>query len=295
MLRKIILYNIKEICKSAFVIASTLFSVLSFVLCMMTWEEVERVIKCDKFWLFFAIIVVSVFSAVFWICVFRRKNTIYQNGIRKIRICYGDIINIGFPKLFKEKKKIAVIPVNTSFDTIVDEDIDRIEKPLVSSNTIHGKWLLKMYGSGIDRESLDADIKDHLQGISVVRTLTKSEKDRGKLEHYPFGTVVPIAPDGNTTFLLVALSEFNENNNARSTKESVMKCLEAILDFYVKRGQGYDIFIPLMGTGMSDAGLSHKDSLRILKSFFLLHEESLRGKINIMIYQGNKDQVSIFD
>ena len=47
--------------------------------------------------------------------------------------CYSDIMKDGFDKRNKEEKLFA-IPVNSCFDTIVDEDISTCSKPLVSPN-----------------------------------------------------------------------------------------------------------------------------------------------------------------
>lgn len=291
---KIIQYNIKMILKTMFIIASTLFSILSFILCLMTWEELEMLIGFNKLWTIIWIVSASAVSSGLWICVLNRETTIYQSGKKKIQICYADIMKLGFSKLGIEKK-IVVIPVNTSFDTIVDVNVAETDKPLVSPKTLHGKWILNMKEHGYSREHLNTEIERHLQDKMVAKTLTRIEKTRGNLEYYDVATVVPVAWGDNTTFLLVALSEFNQNNNAESTKNDVVKCAESILDFCYNQGQGYNIYVPLMGTGMSEANLSHKDSLRILKSFFLLHGERVRDKLNIVIYNGDKEQVSIFD
>lgn len=289
---EMIQYNTKAILKTMFVVASTLFSILSFVLCIMTWEELETLIKLSKLWTIVLIVLVSMIAAILWVCVLRKKNTVFEKGKKTIQICYGDVIKLGFSK---RHKKIVVIPVNTSFDTIVDEDIARIEKPLVSANTLHGKWILGMEMHKIGREDLDREIKTCLKQEPVVKALAREVKTRGNLEHYAISTIVPFAWEKNTIFLLVALSEFDKDNKAESEEEHVVKCAQSILDFYNRKGQGYDIYVPLMGTGRSDAGLSHKDSLRILKSFFLLNGKRLRGNLHIVIYNGDKKHVSIFD
>ncbi len=67
----------------------------------------------------------------------------WSNGDGKINICYADIMKISFPRKSKGKK-IVVIPVNTSFDTIVDENLASCDRPLVSATTVHGLWLKNM-------------------------------------------------------------------------------------------------------------------------------------------------------
>ena len=55
-------------------------------------------------------------------------------------------------------------------------------------------------------------------------------------------------------FILLALSEFDENNKAQSSKDEVIKSLRSLLEFYDVNGQGYQMYITLMGTGRSRAG-----------------------------------------
>lgn len=60
---------------------------------------------------------------------------IWENASGKVSVRYDDIMKIAFPKKYK-KNKIVVIPVNTCFDTQVDEDIARCDKPLVLNNPV---------------------------------------------------------------------------------------------------------------------------------------------------------------
>ena len=68
-----------------------------------------------------------------------------------------------------------------------------------------------------------------------------------------------------------------------------------MLDVYDANGQGYEIFVTLMGTGRSRAGLTHCDSLQVIKSVLSLYGEKIHGTINVVIYPKDRDKVSIFD
>ncbi len=190
-----------------------------------------------------------------------------------------------------------VIPVNTSFDTIVDENLALSAKPLVSSTTIHGMWIKNMIKNGFAVENIDTEIDKYIssRNIEPIKILTCQEKKRGKLKYFEKGTIVILEGKNNIEFFLLALSEFNENNKAQASKEEVIKCVEKLLDVYDTSGQGYEMFVPLMGTGRSRAELTHCDSLQIMKSIFLLYNERIHGKINITIYPKDRDKVSIFD
>lgn len=287
-------YNMKRVSKAACKVAATLFSALSILLSFVTWEDLGNQGFFGRFVVFACIISASIICALLWICVLKTETTVYEKGINKICICYGDIISIGFPKK-SGGNKMVVIPVNTCFDTIVDENIAENKKPLVSSRTIHGKWILKICEEKLSRSALDLLINKFLEDKIPKKALQRTDKERGNLKNYEIGTIVPIEGGNNVTFLLVALSEFDENNNAQSSKDKVIQCAESILEYQKKNGQGYDLYLPLMGTGLSGADLSPKDSVRILKSFFQLHANEIRGTVNIVIYSEQKSQVSIYD
>ena len=118
----------------------------------------------------------------------------------------------------KGKKRIVVVSVNTTFDTIVDENLAVVNKPLVSPSTIHGQWLNCMKKKNVPISDIDKGINDSLslQGIVPAKILNHDIKDRGKIECYEKGTIAQYEYE-NTVFYLMALSEFDENNNAQST------------------------------------------------------------------------------
>ena len=81
---------------------------------------------------------------------------IYEDD--KVLAFYGDIFKI----TSKQEKKIVVIPVNDTFETIVDDDLVQ-DKPLVSLTTIHGQWIKYMNSKGIDSKTLSTMISDNLK------------------------------------------------------------------------------------------------------------------------------------
>ena len=79
-------------------------------------------------------IVYSIIRVMFYIKVEPIKG--------KVVLKYGDLWNASFCK--RGKKKIVVVGVNTTFDTIIDEELSNVNKPLVSPTTIHGQWIKQM-------------------------------------------------------------------------------------------------------------------------------------------------------
>ena len=293
---EILLKNVKSIGKTALAFSSASFSVLSIILSFITWEEmgVENIFV--KMLIFVLIIIMALIGSTLWISVFKRKRLLWTTGDGRVTVCYSDIMKLSFPKK-KTVKKIVVIPVNTCFDTIVDENISLYDKPLVSPTTVHGLWIKNMVKHGFNINDIDIAIDKSisLRGINPVKELSRQEKKRGKLKCYENGTIAVVEGKNNVEFYLLALSEFDENNKAQSSKDEVFKSLRSLLEFYDVNGQGYQMYITLMGTGRSRAGLTHHDSLQTITSLFSLYSEKIHGDINIVIYKKDRDKVSIFD
>lgn len=108
----------------------------------------------------------------FLISIVKRNNVVWYAGDGKINICYADIMKLAFPKKDKSKK-IIVIPVNTSFDTIVDEEISLYDKTLALPTTIHGTWMRNMVRNGFKIEDIDSAIDKYiaLRNIQLLKIL----------------------------------------------------------------------------------------------------------------------------
>lgn len=293
---EILLKNVKSIGKTALAFSSASFSVLSIILSFITWEEMGVTNIFVKMLIFVLIIIMALIGSTLWISVFKRKRLLWTTGDGRVTVCYSDIMKLSFPKK-KTVKKTVVIPVNTCFDTIVDENISLYDKPLVSPTTVHGLWIKNMVKHGFNINDIDIAIDKSisLRGINPVKELSRQEKKRGKLKCYENGTIAIVEGKNNVEFFLLALSEFDENNKAQSSKDEVIKSLRSLLEFYDVNGQGYQMYITLMGTGRSRAGLTHHDSLQTITSLFSLYSEKIHGDINIVIYKKDRDKVSIFD
>lgn len=287
--------NLKQVWKVWFAVSSSLFSILSIILSFLSWEDFGITKTSAKLIAFIIIILFSLVTGVIWTCFIAKKHMSWSNGDGKINICYADIMKISFPRKSKGKK-IVVIPVNTSFDTIVDENLASCDRPLVSATTVHGLWLNNMVKNGTSIADIDLAIDRYIlnKNIRCVKELTIEEKSRGKRKCFENGTTVIIEGKNDITFFLLALSEFDENNRAQSSKEDVIKCMKELLEFYDINGQGYEMYVTLVGTGRSRAGLSHEESLQTMKSIFSIYSHKIHGTINIVIYSKDKEKVSIF-
>lgn len=216
------------------------------------------------------------------------ERFIWGRGNRKISACYGDILEIAAA----EEDSICVIPVNTAFDVKVDQP-NTVDKPLVSPNSLHGKWVDLMKAKGATEHDIEGLVKQGLSKQQPIRTLDRSMKTRGMLQEYAIGTVCPVRYAG-MSFLLVAFSQFDQNNVAHSTRDDFMRTLEAAFDYHNRNGQGCELLIPLMGTALSRTKLSHQDSFDKIVAFSVLNSDRMNGSVRVVVFDGDADKVSIW-
>lgn len=294
MLDKIRL-NVVWIYKYAIYICGSLFSLVTIATSFITWDEMG-IEKQKRLWILCLFVLFSFSSSTIYILVFKRKNIIWKRGSGKLQVCYGDVIKLGNWK-HNKKEQIIVIPVNTCFDTLVDNNITIVEKPLISPKSIHGQWVNSTINNGVKLEELDSKISRSIQlhNLQPVKIYTRQEKIRGKLVVYPLGTVIPVSLNEKTTFFLFALSELDENNKAQCSEHDFVDGLVRLIDLYDDIGQGFEMFVPLVGTGMSRVNIQHQEALQKIKATFELHRSKIKGTVNIVIYNKDSDKVSIFD
>lgn len=84
---------------------------------------------------------------------------------------------------------------------------------------------------------------------------------------YPIGTV-SVLDFENTSFFLCAISTLDDNNVAHSDGECIKRALEQLIKVYNQVGQGYPMYLPLLGTGRSRTGLSEKRSIFVTQNCF---------------------------
>lgn len=278
--------NIKYVGSISVKIAGFLFSLLTLLLTFLTWDDLGVSEKCDRLLILVAILGLAIILAIILLVV-KNSNIIWEQGARRIKAIYGDIIKIAFPKKGKGER-IVVIPVNTCFDTIIGEGV-------VSAKTIHGKWIKEMNKGGTDTTKLDEIIEQniHEQGLHSCGTHSRSEKPKGKLVRFAQGSVLSIEGDKGLTYYLLALSEFDENLNAQCSKETFVSCIQSLITFYSKNGQGNSIYLPLMGTGLSRVNISQEESLNIIVNMLKLNRDKIYGEVNIVVFRKDKNLVSI--
>lgn len=209
-------------------------------------------------------------------------TVLWARGNSYIQTIYGDIFKYGFSSR-RKKKNIVVIPVNTRFDTHLATKLENAVHPMISSETIHGEWLLRM--------------EKHKGRIDDIPERIKSDLDSKRYKcnirnEYSIGTIASI-DIGNTCFYLVAISSFDDHKRANSKLEYIQTAVNSLLDYYDVNGQGYEMYIPLLGTGRSRAGMSIQESFDLIMYEIAKRYDAFHGKITIVVSNDNKDEINI--
>ncbi len=211
-------------------------------------------------------------------------STIWSNGNNYIKVIKGDIFTYALGKRSK-KKRIVVIPVNNAFDVHVTTQLENDPTPLISTNTLHGELLIRIKKSNIDEDEIAKRIRENLRINKIING------NEPKLD-LPIGTIASL-DFGSSTIYMLAISKFSAKNKAQSSKKDILIAISKLLEYYDDKGQGYDLYIPLMGTGMSRAYLSYQESYDIIKNTLLNNHNKLQGKINIIILPEVIDEIEI--
>ena len=86
---------------------------------------------------------------------------------------------------------------------------------------------------------------------------------------------------------------FDENNRAVSCPQYIEEAIDKLLNFYDINGQGYELYIPLLGTGRSRAGLTYQEAFDLLSRKLINKSSTVHGKIIIVISTDAANQLSI--
>lgn len=265
-------------------IASWQYAAVTIVLAFFSLDDIGITHNFQKFYVLVAIIIISIVLAII-LTRLRHRNCIWREETASINLIYGDLMKISF-NADKTVPRIVVIPLNSHYDTIVDSE-------LVASPSIHGQWINQMCKNGETYESINKKIQQAIikQGMRPTRN---DKLKPGNKAAYTRGSIVKLEQD-STMFFLLALSEFDNNLNAQCSKDQLVDSIRDLINFYDKNGQGYPIYIPLLGTELSRVNITEQESMMLLSHLFMLYKEKIHGKVNIVVYENHRCQVPIFN
>jgi hypothetical protein len=213
------------------------------------------------------------------------RVVIWSRGPNSLGLASGNLLDFGFSNRSK-RRAIVVVPVNTSFETHVTRKYEQSPTQVVADSTIHGQWLTRMEESG-QADDLRNRIFDDLEARYGAR-----QGSREGLKPYPIGSIAVIETN-RAVFCLLAISTFDERNRATSSSEDISRAVADLLRFYDSAGQGLDLYLPLLGTGRSRAGLGYQQSLELIVGTCMDNRLSLLGKVTIVASEEAMKELSI--
>lgn len=216
---------------------------------------------------------------------------LWNRGSGAIFTCYGDLFAIA--RHDTEYKKFVVIPVNTTFDTIVEDAGTQQQAPLVSPNTLHGMWIRNHSNYGLTIDDIQVQIEHSLHGEKVVRTISREQKPRGNCREYDIGTIAAVEGTHNTIFLLVALSAFDKKNRAHAGEDDIITVIKNIVHYCDTYGQQAPVYLPVMGTGLSRTHLTKDRAFHVISNAIQSCANEVNEKYTIVIYPGDREAISL--
>ena len=211
-----------------------------------------------------------------------RSHCVWMDGPSSLTVIGGDLFELVDRGGEAFGKGIAVVPVDSGFSTEISRRLEEVDEHGISENTLHGKWLLKLMSDGMPKEELDRRIN----AVLVKQGLTGGGTTIG---------AVSVIDVGATAYYLLAISRMDANGNAQSSPADVGQALVSLVDFYDKHGQGYPLYIPLVGTGLSRAHMSVRESFETIRDAFTANRERVHGCVSIVVLPGTWDELGLDD
>lgn len=208
------------------------------------------------------------------------EGIIWKKGSGSFGWLVGDLFRFGFGTR-KKKKSLVVIPVDCRFDTHVTRGYEGLDVKHVSEHTVHGKWLSRMAQSGVLEPEIKERLSYELKGIP---------QDREGC--YPIGTIATVETN-KSVFLLLAVSRFDDKGNAQSTPGGISKAIDSLLTHYDQKGQGADMYLPLIGTGLSRSGLGLQESFEMIEDAVTKKASFIGGKIKVVLLADAAEELGL--
>lgn len=246
-------------------------TIFSLCIAFIPWNEYE-----NKFRLAVGIGFAIGLVVLFGICFL--AYFLYQKYIRHITLKIdGSEVTIRTGNIFDfDSSYLKVIGFNSDFDTHVGDGI-------IDPSSLNGVYLNKFYSNDKDLKQLNLRIKNdvHLQKRINRLLLPNSNKNKYKL-----GTIFR-----DKDFLLLSLTNFDENNNARVTLNELADCFLTMWSEIDEFKGSSSIVIPLLGSGRTtrigkkgaELNVSNQELLELLLATFKISRIKIKKPANITI------------
>lgn len=237
----------------------------------------------------FSVWLVTVIVASIYVANKNQTQIIELNNNHHVYIQYGDIFSENEVKNPTERRNI-VIPVNRCFDTIIDDD-------LVSSATLHGKVMNRLYNNGLyNQTSLNNEIQKSLNKQNEPFTqLTNAQKRNGNLLRYNSGAMAEVKESDKCTYFFLGLTCFDYNLVASVSDEEYVYAIVRMIKYCNQRSQQFPVVMPLIGGGLSRTGKTEKEILEFFVKTLNMHKSLINCDIHIVVRDSGRGSIPILD
>ena len=241
-------------------------------------------------WLLIAFVLLYLLSFIgvsLWL-FFNNNIKVFTTDKHSVYVHFGDLFNNEYTNN-KSDHKYIVIDVNRCFDTIVNNE-------LISERTLHGKVFKELYEEKkYTAETLQTAINNSLKDLEYSN-IQKEDKPQGNLKRYSVGTIAKIDDSNTKSYYLLAMSTFDKNLNAHTSKEDFVLAIQRLIEYCDKNSQGYPVLMPLLGSGLSRTGIDcYSDILQYIINILRLNKEIINCDFHIYIRPQDKQKINIGD
>lgn len=194
------------------------------------------------------------------------------------------VVKIKVGDLFKQDDHL-VIGVNDVFDTQLGE--------IIKAESVQGQFLHRVYGG--DFTKLDQEI--HVALIPYQeKTVVDRAKSVGKNLRYPIGTTITLG-NVNKRYFLTAYSTMSADLICTGSADSIIESLDCLWDEIRKRGQGYPISMPIIGSDLARTGLNRMVLIKLIAGSFILASKRkfITKELTITIHPNDIEQVNLYE
>jgi len=217
-------------------------------------------------------LIASFLWAAYSVCKLSKISFKIANCNTTIEIFFGDI--------FKQDG-IRAIPVSVYFET-------ELGKP-VSDVSLHGIFI-KTFFSDYPHE-LDAQIDKQLKDEEPLEV----EKIEGKNQCFKIGTTALVTVK-NDRYILFALTNADPVTlKASSDVELMWRALHKLWERARNESNGHPVNLPLVGSGLSNLGLTARDllNLLILSAITETKAKDITRTIRVVLHRSRFDEVDL--
>ncbi len=221
---------------------------------------------CAPTWIFIILIFITPFLfAIYEAFPVTEMNVVLDDVGTTIKVQFGD--------LFKCEGMIA-IGVNDYFDT-------EIKNGIISPSSLHGMFIKNIVKKKI--KTLEACLDKEL---ALEKGTFNDKRKEGRKMKYSVGTTV-VYPQDKNDYLLTAISEMNEENEAHSNMAMITSSTFDMLRKARSHCNEKPLFMPLWGTGLSRTNMRPKHVLMTLLTavYYEAKQSKITNNITIIIYE----------